>query len=458
MSSATKDKRPKVTRKKDKRPVVWSPTPKQQEFLSAPEREVLFGGALGGSKTDACLVCAISQIDSPQHRAIFFRRSFPQLRDAIDRSHYLYKPCGGTFHVQSSTWIFPSGSRVEFAFADSDSDRWRYAGRSFNTIIFDELCENPTDVLYVYMLSRLRTRADSGLRLMVRSSANPLGPGASWVRARFNIPDDGGPSTCVDEQTGFHRRFIPARLTDNPHLAVADYSRMLQGLTSQQRSALRDGRWDSVSGSIFEELSDAHVVEPFHIPISWQIWRSCDDGYRANAAVLWCAWDKDGTDTIYIVRELHQSGLTAQALARAVKRIDFEIPIDLGFEVIMNDQPLSGPIDPAAFSDNGQGSRGDEMNRLGCDWKPAVKGANSRLSGISAIHERLAVRRDGTTGLKFFKNCTQVVAELRSLTYDPNGGEDIAPNTEFDHLFDSLRYLLTYKKTQFRTPRIHWAR
>ena len=97
------------------------------------------------------------------------------------------------------------------------------------------------------------------------------------------------------------------------------------------------------------------------------------------------------------------------------------------------------------------------MNRLGCAWKPAEKGPGSRLAGISAIHERLATRPDGTVGLKFFKNCTQVVAELRSLTYDPNGGEDIDPNTASDHLFDSLRYALTYKKTCFRTPRIQWA-
>jgi hypothetical protein len=42
------------------------------------------------------------------------------------------------------------------------------------------------DSAYVYLLSRLRTTKDSGLRLECRSSANPLGPGASWVKARFN--------------------------------------------------------------------------------------------------------------------------------------------------------------------------------------------------------------------------------------------------------------------------------
>src|SRR5260370_32584059 len=194
------------------RNVIWTPTERQREFLSAPEREVLYGGALGGGKSDALLACALSQVSNPKHRAIFFRRSFPQLRSAIERSHELFRPLGGVFNVQTSTWSFSSGAKIEFAFLDSDSDRWRYAGRAFNCILWDELCEWPNDSAYVYLLSRLRTTKGSGLRLEVRSSANPLGPGASWVRQRFNISGDGGPSESIDPDNGFHRRFIPARI------------------------------------------------------------------------------------------------------------------------------------------------------------------------------------------------------------------------------------------------------
>src|SRR5206468_3253404 len=303
------------------RPIVWEPTPKQAEFLSAVEREVLFGGALGGSKTDACLICAISQINNPRHRAIFLRRSFPQLRDAIDRSHALYRPLGGGYNLQTSTWTVPSGAKVEFAFADSDSDRWRYAGRSFNTIIFDELCEWETDTLYVFMLSRLRVTKDSGPRLEVRASANPLGPGTSWVRQRWQIPDDGGPSTCTDEATGFHRRFIPERLSDNMHMLGSDYERQLQSLPSAQRKALLEGRWDAVSGAVFEEFSHAkHVCDPFPIPFTWDLWRSCDTGFRSPTCLLYLAHNRDGTDTIYVIAELYRAGLTASELALHVKR------------------------------------------------------------------------------------------------------------------------------------------
>ena len=439
--------------------MVWTPTERQKEFLSAPEREVLYGGALGGGKTDALLACALSQTANGKHRALFLRRSFPQLRSVIERSHELFRPLGGTYNIATSQWTFPSQSKIEFAFLDSPTDQWRYAGRSFNCICWDELAEWPNPDAYVYLLSRLRTTKDSGLRLEVRSSANPLGPGSSWVRARFKIPDDGGPSTCQDEQTKYHRRFIPARIQDNIYLAGSDYERQLQALPLAKRRALVEGRWDAVSGAVFEEFShEKHVIDPFPIPFSYDVWRSCDDGFRAPCCVLWFAHDRDNADTIYVVRELYQSGLTASELARQVLRIDFSIPIDIGGEVVMNDCPLDGIIDSSAFSDNGQGSRGDEMNRrLGLNWKAAEKSWGSRLGGISAIHERLAQRPDGTVGLKIFKHCTNLIHELPSLTYDPAGSEDIDQNCTSDHCFDALRYGLTRRKVNHGTPKIHWA-
>src|SRR5439155_6924469 len=325
------------------RNVIWTPTDRQADFLAAPEREACYGGALGGGKSDSLLACALSQISNAKHRTIFFRKSFPQLRSAIERSHELFRPLGGVYNVQTSQWTFPSGAKIEFAFLDSDSDRWRYAGRSFNCILWDELCEWPNDSAYVYLLSRLRTTKGSGLRLEVRSSANPLGVGASWVRARFQIPDDGSASECTDEATGFHRKFIPARLSNNIYLLDSDYERQLQALPSAQRKALLDGRWDAVAGAIFDEFSyGAHVCEPFPIPFTWDVWRACDPGFRAPSCVLWLAHDRDMTDTIYVIAELHQAQLTPEMLANKIRRIDFSLPIDIGGEVIENDAEIPG--------------------------------------------------------------------------------------------------------------------
>jgi hypothetical protein len=112
---------------------------------------------------------------------------------------------------------------------------------------------------------------------------------------------------------------------------------------------------------------------------------------------------------------------------------------------VPNDAPVDGIIDSAAFSNSGMGSRADEMNKLGVRWKPAEKGWNSRLGGISAIHQRLATREDGTVGLKIFANCKNLIRELPSLTYDLTNPEDIDHNAS-DHCTDALRYALTRKK------------
>jgi len=91
---------------------------------------------------------------------------------------------------------------------------------------------------------------------------------------------------------------------------------------------------------------------------------------------------------------------------------------------------------------------------LGCKWVPAEKGWGSRLGGISSIHERLRERKDGTVGLRIFKNCTNLIHEIPSLVYDPEGGEDTDKTCASDHCFDALRYGLTRKRHWFRKVKV----
>jgi hypothetical protein len=431
--------------------VVWKPTPRQAQFLACPAREACYGGSLGGGKSDSLIACGLSQIAHGKHRALFLRRSFPQLRSAIERSHELCKPLGGVFHIQTSTWSFGSGAKFEFAFLDSDSDQWRYAGRNFNCILWDELCEWPTDSAYVYLLSRLRTTKGSGLRLEVRSSANPLGPGATWVRQRFNIPDDGGPSECTDPDTKFRRVFFPARISDNVHLEGSDYVRQLQALPPAKRKALLDGRWDCVSGACFEEFShEKHVCDPFPIPANWELWRGADDGYNCQAAVLWLTQNPD-TGAIFVIREIYAAKQLPEELSERILQIDYDIPLFYGpGDVEPNDEPLTGVIDSAAFSDIGTGrpSRGKQMNDAGCAWQPVEKFSGSRVAGWEAIHRALGPLKDGQPGLRIFRGCKNLIRTLPALTFSPTNPEDVDENCEA-HAPDALRYALTRRQRLF---------
>ena len=425
--------------------VLWEPTEKQREFLACPSREALFGGSVGAGKTDAILMAALSQAKNPKHRALILRRTFPMLRDLIARSHELFLPLGATYNKGTSQWTFPGGAIVEFGFLDAPEDVYRYAGRAFSFIGWDELTSWPGDstdadgqpvgFAYVYMLSRLRAVEGSGLRLEVRATCTPDNVGLGWVKSRWNIPPDGSASEVIDRQTGFRRVFIPARISDNPYLAGTDYERQLQALPEAKRRSLLDGRWDSYEGAVFSEWNPrVHVCDPFRVPDEWPMWRGGDDGFANPACVLWFAHDEI-YDRIYVTAELYQSGMTPEVMASVVLAMD-------------GGRGLGGTIDSASFADVGLGANGgraDVMNARGCKWKPADKGAGSRLAGVAQIHQRLAVRADGRPGLIVFSTCKNLIRTLPGMVYSRTNPEDIDSSCE-DHAVDALRYGLLRRK------------
>ncbi|HZS19173.1 MAG TPA: hypothetical protein VFA51_14690 [Candidatus Udaeobacter sp.] len=444
------------------RRILWEPTEKQSEFLACPAREVLFAGSVGSGKTDAILMAGLSQAKNPKHRALLLRRTFPMLRDLIGRSHELFLPLGAVYNKQNSQWTFPSGALFEFGFLDADEDKFRYMGRAFSFIGWDELTSWPGDgtdpqrqpvsSAYVYMLSRLRAVEGSGLRLEVRATCTPGGIGHSWVKSRWNIPNDGSASEVIDKQTGFRRVFIPARIGDNPHLANTEYARQLEALPEATRKALLLGRWDVFEGAVFSEFDhERHTCQPINpdeIPESWEMWRGADDGYAAPACVLWFAYDETH-DRIFVCDELYQRGMTPEEMAFQVLAIDKKY-----------ERELSGVIDSAAFAEiglgdsGGRGSRGHIMNSLGCGWQPSEKGSGSRVHGLSAIHQRLAIRKDGSAGLIIARNCRNLIRTLPALTYSRTHAEDVDSSCE-QHCVDALRYGLTRRKTYFADLRVY---
>ena len=54
----------------DPRKVLWCPQPKQQEMMSRPEYEALYGGAAGGGKSDYLVAEALRQVNNRFYRGI----------------------------------------------------------------------------------------------------------------------------------------------------------------------------------------------------------------------------------------------------------------------------------------------------------------------------------------------------------------------------------------------------
>ncbi|EDM70824.1 Phage terminase, large subunit, PBSX [Roseobacter sp. AzwK-3b] len=240
----------------DKTQAIWNPTDRQTEFLSAGDFEVLYGGAAGGGKSDALLVDALclqhEGHKNPRHRAVLFRRSFPELRDLISRSLEIYNQVDpfASYNATEKVWTLSSGAKIEFGYLHNDADRLKYRGRAWNYIGFDELTLWPTDVCYLYLFSRCRS-TDQTLPRYIRATTNPDGPGQLWVMKRWGIQEDGSatriPVDVEDKEKGvtttFHRTFIPARLSENPHLSETGYREALLQLAPDERDALLMGLW-----------------------------------------------------------------------------------------------------------------------------------------------------------------------------------------------------------------------
>ena len=425
----------------------------QVDFLAAPEKEVLYGGAAGGGKSFAMLVDLLRYASNGNHRALLLRRTLAELTELIDQSRKLYPKAfpGAVFRESKNTWSFPSGATALFSYVDKDNDVTRYQGQSFTWIGVDELGQYPTPYVWNYLRSRLRT-TDPEIQTYMRASANPGGVGGWWLKKMFvdpAVPNDPFWATDIDsgnilrygpnhptnaDQPLYQRRFIPARLTDNPFLMESgEYEAMLLSLPEVERRRLLEGDWDVADGAAFSEFDRSkHVVEPFEVPYNWPRLRAADYGYSSPSCVLWGAVDWDGN--IWIYRELYDKGYTGETLARIVNALEEHDPL-------MQISVLDG----ACWSKHGTGpSIAETMIRNGTRWIPADK---NRIPGKIELHRRLAVdERTDEPKLKIFSTCTNLIRTLPTIPLSKTNSEDVDTKAD-DHAYDALRYMCMTRPT-----------
>jgi len=401
----------------------------QEDFLAAAETDVLYGGAAGGGKSYAMLVDPLRYAHRPAHRGLIIRRSMPELRELIDKSRELYPKAfpGCRYKEVEKLWNFPSGAKIEFGFLERDADVYRYQGQAYSWIGFDEITHLPTEFAWNYLASRLRT-TDSEIIPYMRCTANPGGTGATWVKKRYIDPSP--PNASFEGADGLTRKFIPARLQDNPFLAHdGRYEKMLQALPPTQRQQLLDGNWDVAEGAAFTEfVPQLHVITPFEIPLHWERVKGIDYGYASESACVWGAVDpSDGTLIIY--RELYQKGLLGTELASLITNMELGDPFS-----------VQGVLDTACWSRTGTTGPtiGETLQRAGHKLRRADK---NRIQGKIQIHEYLKVMQSGRPKIQILNTCPNLIRELQSIPLDKRNPEDVDTHAP-DHAYDALRYLI----------------
>ena len=401
----------------------------QTDFLASGEKDVLYGGAAGGGKSYAMIIDPLRNCHRKAHRALILRRSMPELREMIDKSRELYPLAfpGAKFKEVEKLWNFPSGAKVEFGFLERDADVYRYQGQAYSWIGFDEITHLPTEFSWNYLASRLRT-TDPEIQTYLRCTANPGGVGSHWVKKRYIQPSDHNKSFLGMD--GLTRKFIPAKLADNPYLAEDGvYEQMLKSLPPIQRRQLLEGNWDVAEGAAFVEFDPlTHVITPFELPLHWERVKAVDYGYAAESCCLWGIMDQnDGTLIIY--RELYRKGLTGEELGAIITSMELEDPYS-----------VSGVLDTAAWARTGTTGPtvGEALVRQGHKLRPADK---NRVQGKIQIHEFLKVKENGRPRLQIFNSCPNLIRELQSIPLSKTNPEDVDTHAS-DHAYDALRYMI----------------
>lgn len=439
---------------------VWAPHPgPQTAFVNSTAYEVLYGGAAGGGKTDALLYGPLAQVHLPGFQALFLRRTFPELQQAMDRAYATFPKLGAMWNEQKKRWLFPSGAAYEFGYAETYKDILQYQGDEYGEIAWDELGLIVEERCWTYILSRNRT-TDPRVRRKARASANPGGPGAGWLKRRFidRCTPDGAPVSVVDSETGVNlsRAFFAAKLADNPSLNHnAEYRATFSLMPEVTRRQLLDGDWSAGEGMALSELNrEVHLVRQFDVPKHWYQWGALDWGFNHPFVAGWFAADSDGN--AYLVHSAIGRRLLPHEIAQRIMGT---------FQVGSPGQFVSFRKFVAGHDCwNEVKARGENTPSIADQFREEgilLQKANiSRASGLNNMRRYLTYGPDRPPRFRIMDTPTnrRVFETLESMVVDPDDPEDAlkVDADEYgqggDDAYDMTRYGLAARPLVAREP------
>lgn len=420
----------------------YIPTPRQQEFHDATEFAVLYGGAVGGGKTKALVAEGIRQcMLHPGLRVGAFRRSYPEVEESflaeLMQMGYA-RVLGASWNGTNHNLTFPNGSIIMFRYAETPNDATRRLGGAYQLLLFDERTLTPPDVCS-YLETRIRSgRADIPV-IGVRSATNPGGPGHAYVKKHYIDATEFGKKVVLDDRRRTVR-FIPSKLSDNPHLNP-EYADDLRGQPEHLRRAFLEGDWDLFAGQVFQEWRrDKHVVRPMSLPGTWKRYIGVDWGYTAPWAVVWGAVDEDGRVWIYREKYAKHVGEADQAKRILAAESDDEY-VSVRF------------ADDAMWATRGDAKPiADVYAENGVHLTQAGKGPGSRVNGWQRVHSYMADgpacphhRAQGIEQcpmLHVFDTCVNFIETVPNVPHAKVGDPEDVDTKSDDHIADALRYML----------------
>lgn len=447
---------------------IYSPHPRQELVLLCPFQEILYGGAAGSGKSFLLIFAWLQHEKKYESKAkgLVLRKTNAELEDLVQEFKKvlgsIYGDARKMWNETKHTFTLPSGAILEMGYLDADDDKYRYHGRAFNFVAWDELTLWPDPGPYDFLLSR--TRSADGVPVVVLATTNPIGVGASWVMKRWKIdkfPNGMHPvhiytdlksnsvlgerpdlDKLTDKQLPNHikrwtRVFIPGRLEDNPSLDKDGmYRSQLIMRPKKIREALLGGRWDSVDGAFFEEWDPkVHVISTFKPDPSWRRWMAMDWGTAHPYCALWAAQAPNGE--IYVYDELYGDG-------GEHNKGTMETASQVALRVRERERSRNEVVDERYLDSSCFAGHGHEMTiaqsfaKEGVVFQPAVR--SNKAGSINIFREYLKVV-NGNSRIKFMQSCENTIRTIPTMQFDSKDKEQYDSKGE-DHPTDCCLYLM----------------
>jgi len=250
------------------------PYPRQRQALRYYCKELLYGGAARGGKSDYLLMAALQGVRVPGYAALLLRKTYQDLSlpgALLDRSHQWWTGTDAHWDGDHKTWLFPTGARIAFGYLDGPTDHLRYQGADFQYVGIDEASQLH-EKQALYLLSRLTLPNGFPIPCRYRLATNPGGIGHEWIKKRFQVPTEGSSVAIEQRKAGdVLRAFVPALARDNLAIDVEDYLSNLRLLDPITRAQLEEGKWIADnSGLVYYCYAPACNVDrlPAHIPVA----------------------------------------------------------------------------------------------------------------------------------------------------------------------------------------------
>ncbi len=484
-------------------PLNWAPQKGSQEiFLMSRVFETLYEGTRGPGKTDALIMDFLQHVGvgwGIEWRGIIFRQTYKQLEDIKTKCNKWIPAIfpGAQYNRAEYTWTFPKGEELLLRYMRNVDDYWNYHGHSFGFIGFEELTSWYNLDCYKKMISCCRTTVSPDardkygrpMRLKMRATTNPYGPGHNVVKKRFKLPEYRGKviRDAVDENGNKEpdRIAIHGTLFENKIFLNADpnYVDRIKAAARNpaELNAWLYGDWHITAGGMFDDLYEAkyHIVDEFIVPEAWRIERAFDWGSSRPFSVGWWAMS-DGSDvdmpdstvrhTIkgdrFRIGEWYgtsggiNEGLRLTTVEIATGIAEREIAMGLRDEkgLILRVKP--GPADSSIFDagmHNDVRSIADQMrapvriNGVECPgvtWIRSDKTPGSRKTGWEVLRQLLKnsiPEKEGEPrerpGIFIFRSCKYWIEFVPSLPRDDKNLDDVNTTVE-DHIGDETRYYI----------------